>query len=217
MLESAQAEAIAETWLFETWAARERASFALPPSLLAVEPADIVRVDDDGDGRLFRVTEIGEHGARDIEARSVDPDVYGGSSGTERPTRPDAPVITGQPLVEFIDLPLLRGDEPPAAGYVGGDASAVARQRGRVRFAGDDRLRAEGPGDGAGDGRRDARRLARAGRRGASITARVSTVKVEGEALTLVHAAATPGRAQRRGAAQRRRRVGGRSSSRRRR
>ena len=82
VLESAQAEAIAETWLFETWASRERASFALPPSLLAVQPADIVRVGDDEDGRLFRVTEIGEHGARDIEARSVDPEVYGGSSGT---------------------------------------------------------------------------------------------------------------------------------------
>jgi hypothetical protein len=27
-------------------------------------------------------------------------------------------VITGPPLVEFIDLPLLRGDEPPVAGYV---------------------------------------------------------------------------------------------------
>ncbi len=117
VLESAQAEAIAETWLFETWAARERASFALPPSLLAVEPADVVRIADEGDGRLFRVTEIGEHGARDIEARGVDPEVYGGTSGTDRPARPDAPIISGQPLVEFIDLPLLRGDEPPEAGY----------------------------------------------------------------------------------------------------
>ena len=117
VLDGSQAEAIAETWLFEAWAARERASFALPPSLLALEPADMVRIDGDGDGRLFRVTEIGEHGARDIEARSVDPDIYGVATGKERPPRIGAPVLSGQPLVEFIDLPLLRGDEPPAAGY----------------------------------------------------------------------------------------------------
>ena len=118
VLDGSQAEAIAETWLFEAWAARERASFALPPSLLALEPADMVRIDGDGrDGRLFRVTEIGEHGARDIEARSVDPEIYGVGSGKERPPRIGAPVLSGQPLVEFIDLPLLRGDEPPAAGY----------------------------------------------------------------------------------------------------
>ena len=117
VLDGSQAEAIAETWLFEAWAARERASFALPPSLLALEPADMVRIDGDGDGRLFRVTEIGEHGARDIEARSVDPEIYGVGGGKERPPRIGAPVLSGQPLVEFIDLPLLRGDEPPAAGY----------------------------------------------------------------------------------------------------
>ena len=117
VLDGSQAEAIAETWLFEAWAARERASFALPPSLLALEPADLVRIDGDGDGRLFRVTEIGEHGARDIEARSVDPEIYGVGGGKERPPRIGAPVLSGQPLVEFIDLPLLRGDEPPAAGY----------------------------------------------------------------------------------------------------
>ncbi|MTD96259.1 hypothetical protein GIW81_18115 [Hyphomicrobium sp. xq] len=117
VLEGQQADAIAETWLFEAWAARERASFALPPSMLAVEPADVVRVTHAGSERLLRVVEVGEHGARDIEARSVDPDIYGHGAGRERPVRPGVPVIGGQPLVEFIDLPLLRGDEPPAAGY----------------------------------------------------------------------------------------------------
>lgn len=118
VLEGAQAGAIAETWLFEAWAARERASFSLPPSQLAVEPGDSVRIVGAGGTRLFRVTEIGEHGAREIEARSVDPEIYTAGTGKERPARGGAPVITGAPLVEFIDLPLLRGDEPPAAGYV---------------------------------------------------------------------------------------------------
>src|SRR5690606_10586185 len=41
VLEPEQATEIAETWLFEAWAARERSSFTLPPSLLAVEPGDV--------------------------------------------------------------------------------------------------------------------------------------------------------------------------------
>lgn len=120
VLDSAQAETIAETLLFESWAARERASFSLPPSCLAIEPADVVRLataSPDVDSRLLRITEIGEHGDREVEARSVDPEIYDAGAGRERTGRTTIPVIAGQPLVEFVDLPLLRGDEPPAAGY----------------------------------------------------------------------------------------------------
>lgn len=119
VLEPQQADSIAETWLFEAWAARERASFALPPSLLAVEPSDVVRIGGDGDSaRAFRVTEIGEHGVREVEARSIDAELYGAVAGQVRPTRPGTPVAAGSPLVALLDLPLLRGDEPPMAGYV---------------------------------------------------------------------------------------------------
>ena len=41
-LDAEQAAEIAEVWLFEAWAARERAQFALPPSQLALEPGDVV-------------------------------------------------------------------------------------------------------------------------------------------------------------------------------
>ena len=118
VLNSYLADGIAEAWLFETWAARERASFKLPPSRLALEPADVVGIERSGTSYLFRVTEVGEHGAREIEARSIDPDVYAGVGAQGRPGRVSTPVLAGQPLVAFIDLPLLRGDEPPGAGYV---------------------------------------------------------------------------------------------------
>jgi GTA TIM-barrel-like domain/Putative phage tail protein len=118
VLDGYQAEGIAEAWLFETWAARERAAFTLPPSRLAIEPADVVQVDADGASTLLRVTEVGERGAREISARAVDPDVYGNGAATERPTHAGAPVLSGQPDAVFLDLPLLRGDEPPEAGYV---------------------------------------------------------------------------------------------------
>ena len=119
MLEAEQAAQIAEVWLFEAWAARERATFALPPSRLALEPGDLVTLDIGGRSRLVRITEVGEHGVRDIEARSIDPDVYATTASALRPpVSPPSSVIVGQPFVLFLDLPLLRGDEPPQAGTV---------------------------------------------------------------------------------------------------
>ena len=118
VLEPEQAARTAEIWLFEAWAARERASFALPPSRLALEPGDAVSLTIDGRTRLLRITEIGEHGDRDIEARGLDPDIYSGAAPAVRPSPGGPIVIVGQPLALFLDLPLLRGDEPPYAGYV---------------------------------------------------------------------------------------------------
>src|SRR5581483_6707034 len=89
VLEPEQVARMAEIWLFEAWAARERAAFALPPSRLALEPGDAVRLTIDGRARLLR-----------------------------QPGGTGSPVVVGQPLVVFLDLPLLRGDESPYAGYV---------------------------------------------------------------------------------------------------
>ena len=71
-----------------------------------------------GGARLLRVTEIGEHGKREISALSIDPEVYDAVPVKPRSPRTGEPVLSGQPLVAFLDLPLLRGDEPPNAGYV---------------------------------------------------------------------------------------------------
>ena len=55
---------------------------------------------------------------RDIEARGLDPDVYANAPGGARGQGGGVAVIAGKPFVVLLDLPLLRGDEPPAAGYV---------------------------------------------------------------------------------------------------
>jgi Gene Transfer Agent (GTA)-like protein/putative tail protein len=117
VLDAEQAAEIAEVWLFEAWAARERAQFALPPSRLALEPGDCLSLAASGRTHLLRITEVGEHGARDIEALSIDPDLYSGAPAATRDRGGSIAVIAGQPFVAFLDLPLLRGDEPPAAGY----------------------------------------------------------------------------------------------------
>jgi hypothetical protein len=90
----------------------------LPPSRLAIEPGDSLWLNAGGRQRLVRVTEVGDHGARSIEARGLDPDVYARASAPERPSKPVAAVATGQPEVIFLDLPLLTGDEPVSAGYI---------------------------------------------------------------------------------------------------
>ena len=118
VLEHESASRIADAWLFETWAARERAAFKLPPSALGVEPGDVVSVEKDGTGYLVRVTEIGERGLREIEGLSIDPDIYRGGMPRERETVVEGVVFDGVPYVEFLDLPVLRGDEPPTDGYV---------------------------------------------------------------------------------------------------
>ena len=122
---------MAEVWLFEAWAARERAAFALPPSRLALEPGDVVSFSSDGRSRLLRIVEIGEHGARDIDARGIDPEIYSGAAPALRPAPGGPPVLVGQPFVLFLDLPLLRGGEPAHAGYV---AAAQSPWPGAVAF-----------------------------------------------------------------------------------
>ncbi len=123
VLDDYQAEAIAECFLFEAWAARERATFALAPSDIALEPGDVVALSVGDDELLFRITEIGDSGTRTIEARSIDPDVYGFGRSSDRPTAGADSGFLGAPLVHLLDLPLLRGDEPVDAGYVAATAT----------------------------------------------------------------------------------------------
>ena len=118
VLEHESASQIADSWLFESWAARERAALKLPPSALALEPGDVLTITKDGSDILVRVTEIGERGVREIEGLSIDPEVYAGAPARPRETPETTPVQPGPAYLEFMDLPLLRGDEAPDAGYV---------------------------------------------------------------------------------------------------
>ena len=109
---------LAESWLFDAWASREHSTFVLPPSRLAAEPGDVVLVDAGGRQRALRITEVGDHGARAISARSLDPEVFTRASLPSRPADLPAPVASGPPEVLFLDLPLLTGEEPATAGYI---------------------------------------------------------------------------------------------------
>lgn len=118
VMEADQASAIAESWLYEAWAARERAKFSVPPSRLDLEPGDVIELGEGEAARQYRVTEIADDGARSIDARSVDADVYELVTGPARAGRVADSPVSGQPQVTFLDLPLLTGSEPGGAGYV---------------------------------------------------------------------------------------------------
>ena len=117
MLDADQAQSVAETWLHEAWAARDRSAFVLPPSQIAVEPGDVIETVADGVVRRHRIVEVAEHGARAIEARSVDPAVYAPTAAPLRGSLVEAPPRVGTPDGVFLDLPMLRDDHAATDGY----------------------------------------------------------------------------------------------------
>jgi hypothetical protein len=105
VLDPGLAGSIADTWLYETWHGRERARFALPPSSLAFEPGDVVNIDSTERRYTVRVTDIGDHGTRDIDAVAFDASIYAGSAPRLRDTITPAAQPAGPPLVTLLDIP----------------------------------------------------------------------------------------------------------------
>ena len=119
MLDGEQAQSIATTWLHEAWAARERTTFALPPSKLAIEPGDLLEtVDEDGHRLRHRVIEINDRGLREVSGQSVDPSVYRPQEAPYRGTALAAQPVVGVADALFLDLPLLTGDAAPTDGLI---------------------------------------------------------------------------------------------------
>ena len=113
-----QARAVAERALSEGRIARDSLGCALPPSRLAVTPGDLLAVRGSDAAAIFRVDRIEEAGHRAVSAVRVEAGVYEAPVQVARAVR--ASVVTAQaPVdVEFLDLPLLTGDEDPVAPHV---------------------------------------------------------------------------------------------------
>ncbi len=118
------ARAMAETMVQEAWAARERATFTLPPSALALDASDVVTLSAGGRELPLRLTGV-TAGAGGIaaEALSIETSLYEPYTAPVREQSAAVPVIYGTPDVAFLDLPLVRGDEVPYAGAVAAFAS----------------------------------------------------------------------------------------------
>jgi hypothetical protein len=84
---------------------------------MALEPGDAVTLDVNGQSHLVRITGIGDHGARDIEARSIDPAVYAAAPPAARADTSAEVSAVGQPLVVCLDIPPLSTSDPEYTGY----------------------------------------------------------------------------------------------------
>lgn len=98
--------------LLEAWVGRETATFALPPSRLALDPTDMVTLSHDGRDLDFVLTKIADSTVRRIDAVRHDTAIYGLAEGPARGTAPAIPTVFGPPEAVILDLPQLSEDLP---------------------------------------------------------------------------------------------------------
>ncbi|HSI42266.1 MAG TPA: glycoside hydrolase/phage tail family protein, partial [Xanthobacteraceae bacterium] len=119
----AVAEAAAETWLQDAWAARDTLSFALAPSRLALEPGDVVTLNRDGRTELIEILAIEDTERREVSARSIDPNVFTVAARAPRGGQVGLPPAYGPPEALLLALPALDATEPARLAYLAAFAS----------------------------------------------------------------------------------------------
>lgn len=98
--------------LMEAWIGRESATFRLPPSRLALDPADVIRLVHDGRDIELRLVSIADSEGRGVEAVRQDRGANDLPPGDPRPALLTRSVVFGAPDVVLLDLPQLSEDQP---------------------------------------------------------------------------------------------------------
>ncbi len=112
-LTRAEGARIASRWTHEARVAKDSATFALPPSHLALGAGDVVDLRDAGHQGIYRIDRIEDSGLRLAEATRIDPEIYLPQPQLEEGARLK-PFVAPTPVEAlFMDLPLLTGDEVP--------------------------------------------------------------------------------------------------------
>jgi hypothetical protein len=93
--------------LMEAWVGRESASFRLPPSRLAIDPGDVLRLDHDARLIDLRIVSVADSDSRAMETLFQDRVVYDLPPGQPRATSLATPVVFGGTEVVFLDVPQL--------------------------------------------------------------------------------------------------------------
>lgn len=106
------AERIANNWLRDTWLSREQFALALPPSALAAEPGDVLALSQPRGTRTIYLDKLEDAGARFAEGHACATEINSGVNGASIFGNPALPQVYGPPLVEFMDLPVLRSADP---------------------------------------------------------------------------------------------------------
>ncbi len=114
-----EGQGVVERWLAEARVARDGVRFALPPSMSHLGAGDVVRIQTDQGGGIFRMDRVEQAKQMEIEAVGVEPEVYRAHNTAEvyAPLQTQAQAVPVEGV--FLDLPLMTGDEVPHAPHVG--------------------------------------------------------------------------------------------------
>jgi hypothetical protein len=102
----------AEIWLQDFWAGRESAEFALGIDRLRLAPGDVVALTLSGRRRLLEIGDVIDTEARQVKARSIDPEVFSVPLLASRKKLPAIPAALGPAAVTVLDLPALDSSSP---------------------------------------------------------------------------------------------------------
>jgi hypothetical protein len=102
----------AEVWLQNLWAGRERAEFSVGMKALAVVPGDVVALTLNERRRLFEISSLVDAQARQITARSIDPEVFVVPLLAPRIKQPAMPAALGPVHVLALNLPVIDSADP---------------------------------------------------------------------------------------------------------
>lgn len=99
----------AEVWLQDLWAGRERAEFAVGMTALALAPGDVIALTLNERRRLFEISGLVDTQARQVTARSIDPDVFAVPLLAPEIKLPPVPAALGPVQVLALNLPVIDG------------------------------------------------------------------------------------------------------------
>ena len=109
VMRRAEMRRLADIWLQDVWAAREKASFRLRPGLRQLEIGDHVTLPVDGGRRRFQITRIDDGVERAVEARALEPAIFDVAAQAAPPINAPPPDQFGPPQVVALDLAIARG------------------------------------------------------------------------------------------------------------
>jgi GTA TIM-barrel-like domain/Putative phage tail protein len=121
----------ADILLHETWAGRDQVSLVLPPSLLGLEPDDVVT----WSGRLWRIGSIHDGAARKVKAVSYEAAVYDASAAAVRAAPAEVAAVHGKPDAVVMDLAITVSDQP-ASPWIAAQAKPWPGQLSALRKVG---------------------------------------------------------------------------------
>ena len=103
--------------LLEAWAGRETLTAKLPPSMLALDPGDVIALDHDGRLIDYRIARVADAGARAIESIRADAAIYDLPPGKGRDPQLGTPTVFGPDEVALMDLPQIADTVPAHRPY----------------------------------------------------------------------------------------------------